>query len=545
MSTEKQKEPRGKMAISEGVSIHGADYIGERFLGIIAGLLDFAGDSHIYSIVFNSTNGPIGKNGEPVFSAYYAGVRSIVINLQQHFNKSLSTAQSNDNCVSLSAIVWYNLITSTLHEMKHAVDLSECDDEATYQIRDDACAVAQTWAHDILLEAAAGGHVDFNMPDLMREPFFGDQIEVTISSILDAVESGTFEPWQKKQAELFETGEVFSLEGQGTKFFMEYLQQLNGTKNIWTTKVNEPKLSPEAEELIVKPEEPMAVGVAAGGPATEPVASAPATPSPHTLETDVPPVQATPVAASVIHTDGSETVVEDAAVTVIENASVMDAEYDPANDVDDSDYEDDTPVPDFAVTPHGLSGDQCQLILATVTHRLHCQFFNKCGYQLNSDVAFTNPGAITEACYIGDIPGASQLIVSYDTLNATGAPINHIPVFEADERKTLPPGNIQGILSKDGTLPAFVFYINVDGRIEKRSLRVQSPTKYEADKVTLKAWSRMLREGTCISVLWRDVPQGSELSPMLGKVFTQGGQNTVVTFNPFTKEHLREFSFPN
>lgn len=529
VSQERSKTSRGKVAMTDGVSIHGAERISPQMLEMIADLLEFVGDSYVYSIVLNSTNGPIGKNGKPVFSAYYAGVRAIVINLQQHFNKSLETAQDDANCVSLPAIIWYNFITSALHELKHAIDLSEADNEATYQIDDDACAVAQTWAHDILIQAAAGGHIDFSMPDMTKEPFFGEQLEMVMGSILDAVESGEHEAWQGKQAMMFENNEIFNLDGGSTQSFMEYLQQLNNGKHTWTTKVEPVELSPEAENLIVKPEEQTDTGVASVGTVEANASPAPVTPSPHTLDNNVPNVasggQVLNGAIITIITDGAETIA-------------------PENDMDESDFDDHT-APDTAVTPHNLSPEQCITILTTVVHRLHCHMFNKCGYQLGNDVAYTNPGAVLEPCFIGDIPGAVQLIVSYDTLNATGAPIKHVSIFDADDRKTTPAGHISGITSKDGTLPAFVFYINVDGHLEKRSLRAQSPVKYQEDGVTLKPWSKMLREGTMISALWRDVPDGVDMSPMMGKVLTQGGQNTVVTLHPFKPEWKKEFSFAN
>lgn len=542
MSTEKEKAQCGKLALTAGVSIHNAENVNGRFMEIMIGLLDYVGDDFIYGIVFNTTNGPIGKNGKPVFSGYYAGVRSIVINLVQHFDQSLVTAKHPENPVSLSAVLWYNLITSLLHEMKHALDLSECADEATYQVTDEACEICQNWAHETLLKAAAGGHVDFSMPDMLHDDFFGPRLEVVLDDIIVAKEP---EVWQIKQRELFETGEVFNLEGHGTKCFMEYLQQLNGGKYTWTTKVVEEPIMSEPEPEVKLEDLSTAAESIVVEPTAQPLAAVPLLPKPHTVVSEVPNVpEATPVMATVIQ-DGAETMAPGSTVVDSQVDLNFSNEGSPENDVDEEDMSE--PIPDYAVEPHGLAGAQCQQILAEVANRLHAHMYNKCGYQLNSDVAFVNPGAVCEPCYIGDIPGAVQLIVSYDTLNEHGGIMKHVPVFVSRDAGdlTLPLGHIKGITSKDGLLPAFVFYVNVDGRLEKRALRAQSPVKYEADGITLKAWSRDLRAGTCISVLFRDVLKESGLSPILAKVTTQGGQDTKVTLNPFKAEWKKEFSFGN
>ena len=305
-------------------------------------------------------------------------------------------------------------------------------------------------------------------------------------------------------------------------------------------------LAESADDIVV---EPTAEGVVAdaGGQADggNAVAAATTLPSPHTLEEEVPSVPtATPIQAAIIHNDGSET-------PVPPSSKVQEIDTDFANEVSpENDYDDDdiaAPVPDFTVAPHNLSGPQCQQILAAVANRLHAHIFNKCDFQLNSDIAYLNPGAVLEACYIGDIPGAAELIVSYDTLNETGGIMKHVPTFISRDAgdMTLPPGNIRGITSKDGTLPAFVFYVNIGGRLQKRALRAQSPVKYQPDGITLKPWSRDLRNGACISVMWRDVEKDSGISPILAKVVTQGGQDTKVELNPFDKAGKAAFSFQN
>ena len=131
-----------------------------------------------------------------------------------------------------------------------------------------------------------------------------------------------------------------------------------------------------------------------------------------------------------------------------------------------------TAPPATQYTPNNLSAETTVAFLKDVYMRLYTQMFSKCGWQLDSDQCFTNPGAVLEPVSIADLIQLHQapgLIMEYDTLDANG----HLKPEKCE-------GHVRGLVfnkSNQHGIPAFAIYLNFNGMRVKRSLIAQNAAK--------------------------------------------------------------------
>ena len=149
-----------------------------------------------------------------------------------------------------------------------------------------------------------------------------------------------------------------------------------------------------------------------------------------------------------------------------------------------------TPQPAKQIEPHSLTGEQQKVILQTVITRLFVHIYSKCGFTPGSDSGFTNAAGVTEPVYIGDIPGASDLFHSMDTVEG-----------KTLSEKRITDTIVGRVLPKSG-LPGYHLYLNIRGMKAKRSFIPQNPNKM--NNGVLSKWAELARAGHMIGMLTQE-----------------------------------------
>jgi hypothetical protein len=119
-------------------------------------------------------------------------------------------------------------------------------------------------------------------------------------------------------------------------------------------------------------------------------------------------------------------------------------------------------LPTDTQTGNNMDAARIQEIAEKVLRRMFHHVFTKC--EFNTAGGFNNPYAVLEAVSIGDIDGASELIVKQDTLDELGAFKSHEEV----------KGFVKGLTTNDGR-PKYTFYIKVGDTLHKRTLMPANP----------------------------------------------------------------------
>ncbi len=513
-----ESSPDG-ITLTGGTIVNGTNLISDKLVGVINELLklDTCADAEgvesssnnfgVKTITFKNDGHPSGKVGMA-----YVDDGAIAINLEELWSSCLTALEEGVVKLSMTGIVWHELIKTLLHEIYH---IDACREPELRKIIEDDMEAADKEAEELAGEAIIDlvKTLDVEPSPLSDMQFFNVKVmELMTSEMKD-------EDWVVRARIMLEENIMYHDEDNDITLtsFREYIRGINdpdsenesyeqGTSVIDLifnmddgSVVKTAEVLPEPEVEVVEDKAVEAVGaiaeamieasvdvVKAVAETLTPVATVPEALGPDDIAETLTPaaalaLQSTPIPPETVAETSQElfvplpaeeeSPVADSAfaesVPLPENIAAEQAQVAAAAVAVPS-----TAPPAMTYTPNGLSAETMVAFLKDVYMRLYTHIFTKCGWQLNSDQGFTNPGAVLEPVSIADLIQLHQapgLIMEYDTLDANG----HL---KPEEMK----GHIRGLIfskSNQHGIPAFAIYLNLGGNRVKRSLIAQNPAK--------------------------------------------------------------------
>lgn len=471
--------------LSGGVVIHGVHLISNKLIGVINEIMkldeytDKDGVKHksdnfgVRNITFKNDGYPTGKVGMA-----YVDAGAIAINLEEIWSSCLSVLEEGKVKLSMTGIIWHELIKTVLHEIHH---IDACrDPELRKLIEDDpkgADEEAENWASEIIVDLTKT--FDIEPSALSEMPFFRVKLMELMTTMND-------EDWVTRTKLMLEEGIMYHDEDNNITLtsFKEYIRGIDDPEN----KDDSYEQGVSVIDLIFNMDDGSSIKTAeaTSEPKTEEVTKP-------TAETEASKEVETTTATNT--TSPGETLFGQIPTEEDHNTPMNDNTIDKVQLPEHIVAEQEqiaaaasavpaTSPPATQYTPNGLSSETIVAFLKDVYMRLYTQIFTKCGWQLNSDQCFTNPGAILEPVSIVDLiqlHQAPNLIMEYDTLDGSG----HLKPEECK-------GFIRGLVfnkSNQYGIPAFAIYLNLNGMRVKRSLIAQN-----AAKITNGSYSPMALE---------------------------------------------------
>ena len=136
---------------------------------------------------------------------------------------------------------------------------------------------------------------------------------------------------------------------------------------------------------------------------------------------------------------------------------------------------------------------------------MYTHIFTKCGFMPGQDLGFTNVSAIFEPIRISHIANIDKILVAIDTMHPAGQFLKHVDVWHPVDGEIRQAGSITGLAHKDGHLPAYRIYLNINGQEVERSFLPQNPTKVHPpghqNAGQPKAWSILAMNGNALAML--------------------------------------------
>jgi hypothetical protein len=469
--------PNTWLALEGGTVVHGTHLISDKLVGIVNEILklDRGGVNFgVHCVEFKDNGMPAGKVGMS-----YIDSGSIAINLEEVWGGALSGLESGKVKLSMTGIVWHELVMTLLHETHHVFTMQDTGyREIAKEDPEAAEKEAETWAKDNMIEMSKT--LDIEPSPFAEMQFFNVKLMELMTTMSD-------EEWIVRAKLMLEEG-IMYYDGDNDITLTSFREYLRGIEDPdekdkdWeqgvsvidlifsmddgsVVKTAEVLPEPVVEAEVVEPntteEQLKEVFTAPGAIGEAKVVAGGMTPATGALFAPAPTEEA--VAASLA--EEATDVVQLPEAVVAEQAQVAAAAVaQPA-----------TMVPATSYEPHNLSVETIKAFLTDVYMRLYSNIYNKCGWQLNSDQGFTNPGAVLEPVSIADLiqlHNAPGLIMEYDSLNATGN-------LKPEECK----GFIRGLVftkSNNFGIPAYAIYLNLGGMRVKRSIISQNPAKKNA-----------------------------------------------------------------
>ena len=394
---------------------------------------------------------------------------AIAINLEEIWSTCLSVLEEGKVKLSMTGVIWNELIITILHEIHHIDACRDTDYRAI--AKDDPSGAdeeAEAWAKETLNDL--GKVFDIEPTSLSNMAFFNVKLmELMTSDLKD-------EEWVIRTRVMLEDGIMYHDEDNDitTKTFREYLRGIEDPDekdDSWEQGVSVIDLIFNMDDgsvistAEVLPEPVPAIETVAADNKTDAEATnaasassalfAPA-PTEETVAADL--AEEAPASEQTVEMD--KVVLPEAIVAEQEQIAAAAVATPPVS------------TPATSYKPNGLSAETMVAFLKDVYMRLYSHMFNKCGRQLDNDQGFTNPGAVLEPVSIADLiqlHQAPNLIMEYDTLNAEG-----------HRQPELCQGHIRGLVfnkSNQHGIPAYAIYLNINGQRVKRSLIAQNSAK--------------------------------------------------------------------
>lgn len=428
-----------------------------------------------------------------VWGIFNGASRSIVINLEQHFNHALEAIQDKKSMhTSIRVLILHDILDSCAHEAWHAKMCNEGDDWAVSNLDEDG---ARAHAESLSWEFAELWDVNVET--------FGQLLDALLHSLYkdfkEDVQEDDCKEWKKLQYHMLENDvnyynpdrgieirsirEVFSAQCQpempwidtDSSLFTSY--SVNEVVSI-PSGVTETKIISEPAEVVETVAEPAIVEPIA------PVAEVIETVQPTTMAANYDPLgdsacdMVDPFADDITEVAAASPVIPVQTTPVASITAMM-----PAATI--------TPVAPIAVenVQPAINVQQIQQIAEKVLRRMFHHVHTKC--EFNTAGGYNNTNAVLEPISIADIEGASELFAKQDTLDDMG-------VFAP--RATI--GNfIKGLPTAEG-IPRYTFYLNIGGALHKRVYIAQNPNKMKGGVRT--AWAQKAINGGRIMMLLAD-----------------------------------------
>lgn len=197
MSTEQLKQRLVLEPVE--LAILGSEFVNEKLIGIVHKAVEMEEDVGLLSLVFRNDGFPT-----KVLGMAYPDVNGIAINLDYIWERSIEIAKE-ENCLSLRAILWINLLSTLLHDLHH-IQSGNIDREALEISRDkngdgELDAEADEFAKMMLVRLAA--QYDIEPPVMADLPYFATKLmELTTGEDKDA-------NWVRTHVSLMEAGMIY------------------------------------------------------------------------------------------------------------------------------------------------------------------------------------------------------------------------------------------------------------------------------------------------------------------------------------------------
>jgi hypothetical protein len=136
-------------------------------------------------------------------------------------------------------------------------------------------------------------------------------------------------------------------------------------------------------------------------------------------------------------------------------------------------------------------------VCETVYSRIDAHIFDKCGWKLDEKedtFVFTNPGAVKEGIYVGDIPNVRDVLLTMDMIDDQDQWVPNEPV----------DGFIRGAITKNKELPIYKLRLrSPKDTIVRRAVIAQDPSK--------PSWcGRKANDGHHVTWITNDPPSGGK-----------------------------------
>jgi len=489
------------VVLNGGTIVNGTNLVSDKLIGIVNEIMkldvcadksggEMGGDNFgVRNITFKNDGNPAGKVGMA-----YVDAGAIAINLEEIWSSCLTALEEGQVKLSMTGIVWHELIKTVLHEVHH---IDSCRDPEMRKIMEEDVEGAELEAEEL-----ANGTIADLVKTLDIEPSYLSEMPFFSVKLMELMTTMGDEEWIVR-AKLMLEEEVMYYDEDNDITLTSFREYIRGIADP-DSKDDSFEQGVSVIDLIFKMDDGSVIKTAEVLPEPEKVVET-------TTEEQIKEVFTAPGA---IGDDKTATPGAEQTVGMNETAQALFAPA-PTEETVAANLAEEAPaseqiietvqLPDHIVAeqqqvaaaavaapvvappatsyePNGLSDATIIAFAKDVYMRLYTNIFSKCGWQLNSDQGFTNPAAVLEPITIADLiqlHNAPNLIMEYDTLNAAG---NRQP--EKCE------GYIRGTVftkSNNHGIPAYCIYLNINGMRVKRSLIAQNPAKITNGQYSPKA----------------------------------------------------------
>ena len=201
-SIEKPKSVKKPIPIKiNDIQIYQHHLVSKRFLKLLGEIINRYPNNNIRTIYFNAEGYP-KKKGNQIFAVYIRKSRTVVINLQRHFDNAAAVSIDINSSYSIRALFWYSMINVFLHELRHSMTQID-DDDPTGTERESVEKEASSWSDkEIKLIAKA---IDIEPPLLSEEPF----LHACFNELLQNRKQNGYDDWVAHQKLLIDSNVMY------------------------------------------------------------------------------------------------------------------------------------------------------------------------------------------------------------------------------------------------------------------------------------------------------------------------------------------------
>lgn len=511
MSHAVQEGKSPEMAAANGVvlDIVGGGAVPEKVIGALYAIGKELVDPPSPRFVF-------GKEPAGLLGYAYPSVNAAIVNLEKIWEDAVAMAIEGDQGLSIKGTIWMLLLTTAAHEYHH-LHLAALDREAFEADKDGADELADEFAENMVYKLTK--HYDVEPPSavndmgwfagkfmdlftgedkdadyvrreraMLEDGLIYDRSDIQLKTFREYVratmdpelkdeefeqgvipitavitkEDGTEERVEAVEVEQLPTAESVAAEATAAAAQDETDPLLDTTESDdipdeepgvdMTGEAGEVAYATEdapeflGEGLVDTP--PAAVAAPAAAPVAQPSSAVPAVPAagPAPAQPAPQPEASSDMVVLPQHVQAANTQMAQAATTVPQQPTMATP----------------NPLPQINLDPENIKA-----AMVAIYKACYANIFNKCGWQINSDQAFTQAGAVLNAIDVSRIIeqyNVHGLIDRYETFDANGASV--VEKFQ---------GHLRGLVGRKKGLPQYTLYLNLNGREAKRVIVPQNP----------------------------------------------------------------------
>lgn len=522
--------------IVSGIVIGGTQLLTEKCLAVLTSIVDDIADEDksVQSIRFLESIPADEEGGVQPFGKFIPEAKAVLINMNRLFAAMTDRAIAGDLCMSMYGYIWLNFWYGVYHEVRHAHQVSDQgggaieDTEALHQ-------AAEEFSQEMTIMMAK--RIDMEMPNWEEDPFFGPLLTGFIADIRDMGEEVSAMPGLARILEMEESGLVYLERDEGKadvicKSFKEYCHRLSGDAMddpswvgalVQTIPAGLPATSGQLQTVAPVHEahtQPDALDGTTVDAPEQTEQDEGSFNSPYDVDDSIP-AAVTVVQEAIPATAAADTELRTAPVKAAAGAEPFPAAgattqpvpIPAAAPVQTVAPAQTTPLPIVGggapqqvpnqLVNHNLSKEEIEQCIYEIVMACYTHIFTKCGFMPGQDLGFTQVNNIMTPVPVAHILNADKILVAIDTADMQGQVAKHRDVWVGTQMCAA--GMVQGLAVKEGHLPIYRFYFNINGQEVQRSLMPQNPNKvYEvghAKAGQFKAWALLAQQGNAIAML--------------------------------------------